>query len=721
MSGKQNTGGAKCKRYKVQCSLCNDIFDCDYVKKHTVSKHPELQKQSRLAPVILPGELKRKNPWTACSSKSKRTDFCADFCDSSRSSVESENVNIDNDENYDGDTDDCDDDYVDDDMELENILGTKTDVNFTNATNNACISIPSGPEDISRSRNCKPVQPILERFPKHKDGDRFRSFNSKLYHFKWLEYSVSQDSVFCYYCRHFSENGSISDYKCDTFIVTGYRQWKKCYGKSEKENRLLKHQLSFSHCKAVANYEAYNSTLEKGSVISQISKEHTMLIKENRHYLVTLCEILLTIAQQKIGVRESGSLFRASAIDIESESIDYGPHSGNFLSLLALVGNHDEVIARRIRHGPGNAKYTHHSVQNALLDIMADEVKNKIFEEMQAAEYFAILADETKDLSKKEQLSIAVRYLYDGNIHEEFLCIEELETLDAEGLSSKIINVMKDRVNFQNCIGQAYDGASVVSGKHAGVNAIIKDRVAPLANYIHCFNHRLNLVLVDVATSIQCVRDCLSLLQKLYVFVSCSNIHTKWIKMQTDRGLIVMELKQISNTRWACQASMLRTVCKRFMLLYELLSDVIENDSNSDRVIEARGLLYQFSPDFIKTLFALRHIFEFTKNTSDLLQSPELDYSDALELLEVLQERLNDCRTDTTMQNLWSQAANVCHDLGMHDLEESCDMQRETERRPQRAKQFPSYLKNFIVDCPVQREKLQNRGDFRRYVIYIFP
>ncbi|GBL64855.1 hypothetical protein AVEN_94616-1 [Araneus ventricosus] len=157
------------------------------------------------------------------------------------------------------------------------------------------------------------------------------------------------------------------------------------------------------------------------------------------------------------------------------------------------------------------------------------------------------------------------------------------------------------------------------------------------------------------------------------------------------------------------------------MLLYELLSDVIENDSNSDRVIEARGLLYQFPPDFIKTLFALRHIFEFTKNTSDLLQSPELDYSDALELLEVLQERLNECRTDTAMQNLWSQAANVCHDLGMHDLEESCDMQTETERRPQRAKQFPSYLKNFIVDYPVQKEKFQNRGDFRRYIIYIFP
>ncbi|GBN63044.1 hypothetical protein AVEN_167357-1 [Araneus ventricosus] len=152
------------KTSEVQGKLLNNekYFTLNVVyQEYTVSKHPELQKQSRLAPVIFPGELKRKKPRTACSSKSKRTDFSVDFCHSSRSSVESENVNIDNDENYVGDTDD---DNVDDDMELESILGTKTDVNFTNAANNACTSIPSGPEDISRLRNCNPFQPRLERF-----------------------------------------------------------------------------------------------------------------------------------------------------------------------------------------------------------------------------------------------------------------------------------------------------------------------------------------------------------------------------------------------------------------------------------------------------------------------------------------------------------------------------------------------------------------------------
>lgn len=75
--------------------------------------------------------------------------------------------------------------------------------------------------------NCSPVQPILESFPKHKDGDRFRSFNIRFYNFKWLEYSVSQDAVFCYYCRHFLENDTISDPNCLPFTKTGYWHWKK--------------------------------------------------------------------------------------------------------------------------------------------------------------------------------------------------------------------------------------------------------------------------------------------------------------------------------------------------------------------------------------------------------------------------------------------------------------------------------------------------------------
>ncbi len=44
-----------------------------------------------------------------------------------------------------------------------------------------------------------------------------------------------------------------------------------------------------------------------------------------RHYMATLCEILLTIAQKKMGIRES-ILFRTSYVDKDNENvIDYSP------------------------------------------------------------------------------------------------------------------------------------------------------------------------------------------------------------------------------------------------------------------------------------------------------------------------------------------------------------------------------------------------------------
>lgn len=260
------------------------------------------------------------------------------------------------------------------------------------------------------------------------------------------------------------------------------------------------------------------------------------------------------------------------------------------------------------------------------------------------------------------------------------------------------------------CIAQAYDGASVVSGKHAGVNAIIKERAAQFANYIHCFSHRLNLVLVDVAKAIQPIRDCLSLLQKLYLFISCSNVHIKWVKMQKDEKMKIIELKPLSNTRWACQATMLDAVCSRFVIVHRLLRDISVNDTNSDRVVEARGLLYQFSQSFIKMLFALRYIFKFTKNASDFLQNSKLDYSVALELVEALRDKLHECRNDTTIQTIWEQSKNIFHELGFNDVEEN----DRTERRSQRTTRVPSQLQGFIVDAPIQRDKLENKEDFKR-------
>lgn len=81
-----------------------------------------------------------------------------------------------------------------------------------------------------------------------------------------------------------------------------------------------------------------------------------------------------------------------------------------FLEILELCARRDSRLKTKIDELPKNAKYTHHSIQNELFDIMSKLVLESNAQEVKEAKYFAILADETKDISKTEQLSIIVRY-----------------------------------------------------------------------------------------------------------------------------------------------------------------------------------------------------------------------------------------------------------------------------------------------------------------------
>ena len=173
-----------------------------------------------------------------------------------------------------------------------------------------------------------------------------------------------------------------------------------------------------------------------------------------------------------------------------------------------MVAKHDPIVAKKIKRGPRNAKYTHHSIQNVLFDVMADMVRREIRDEISQATYFALLAEESKDFSKKEQIYFVLKYAVNGMIHEDFVGMKsDTRGLDAESLSALILEFMAAfGMNMNNCVGQGCDGASVMKGHFSGVNVLVR-REAPLANCVLCFNHRLNLVVVDVLKNIKKVAD----------------------------------------------------------------------------------------------------------------------------------------------------------------------------------------------------------------------
>ena len=141
-------------------------------------------------------------------------------------------------------------------------------------------------------------------------------------------------------------------------------------------------------------------------------------------------------------------------------------------------------------------------------------------------QFFSIIADETTNVGHEEQLSVVVRYVYEGKVEERLLSVETLEDTCSETLFATISNILHDNgLEMTNIKGQCYYGASNMSGEHSGLPKRIKD-ISPQALFTHCYAHCLNLVIVSAVSGCQ---DFFGLLQK-YVCV-----HTDL--QQTDGGL----------------------------------------------------------------------------------------------------------------------------------------------------------------------------------------
>ena len=75
----------------------------------------------------------------------------------------------------------------------------------------------------------------------------------------------------------------------------------------------------------------------------------------------------------------------------------------------------DNVLSDHLQSAPANATYTSKTIQNELIVVCGDLIRNKILERVRQACYFSVLADEAIDISNDEQLSISIHYLDEGS------------------------------------------------------------------------------------------------------------------------------------------------------------------------------------------------------------------------------------------------------------------------------------------------------------------
>jgi hypothetical protein len=201
--------------------------------------------------------------------------------------------------------------------------------------------------------------------------------------------------------------------------------------------------------------------------------------------------------------------------------------------------------------------------------LIANQIRKKLLPNI--SDYYSLIVDETSDISNKEQVSICLRWV-DNNlmIREHFIGFYDTPSTTGEALFELVKNVLKGlNLNPSKMVGKAFDGAASMSGQFKGLSARLSS-ISPLAIYVHCYAHRLNLAVESSCNQIKDVRDIISIVQALYVFIEGSpKRHAQFESINENDSFLT--LKKLCATRWACRHEAFKALCLSFSTVIKFL------------------------------------------------------------------------------------------------------------------------------------------------------
>ncbi|XP_076030931.1 zinc finger MYM-type protein 1-like [Oratosquilla oratoria] len=267
-------------------------------------------------------------------------------------------------------------------------------------------------------------------------------------------------------------------------------------------------------------------------------------------------------------------------------------------------------------------------------------------------------ADETTDCAMHAQLSIIIRYVYEDKICERFLGFYEISddksTTRLADVIATVLNSFHDATD--KLVSQTYDGAAVMAGTLNGVQSKLRDKGFKHAHFIHCYAHKLNLVLSKSAEKVSGVKMFFSHLRSFSKFTSSST------KRKSIFRQFSVSIPSLCETRW-CYRS--RTVSS-IKLLYENLKNAFTSilDSSEkwdeDALCQADNLLAKLN-DFTFMFFinSFDNILSQAGKLFDILQCKLLDIKYGQSKLNYFIHCVEGYREDEHYENILRDTAAV--------------------------------------------------------------
>lgn len=283
------------------------------------------------------------------------------------------------------------------------------------------IEVFRGSSDESENSSNDQTKPApLEDTPKQPPTNKFIPKWFKLY--SWLKYNQEKDFMFCNICtEHGKRNGMV----------------EHCQNRNFKKTTLDRHAVLPDHQAAIQApilKEDFQACQAKSS--SKEDKAVTVLMK----VVKWLCDEDVPLSKYK-----------------------------------SMMNLHQDLCVPDIAILQTGINYDSQYTANDLLDSLSAYADNELSQKMCASPFVTILADESTDISNTKRLVIYTQIIDDGMVPStHYVCNVECTDATGKGIAQAILSEMESRgISKDQIMSFGSDGASVMTGKHNGINSAV--------------------------------------------------------------------------------------------------------------------------------------------------------------------------------------------------------------------------------------------------------
>ncbi|KAL7104054.1 hypothetical protein ACP275_08G220400 [Erythranthe tilingii] len=326
-----------------------------------------------------------------------------------------------------------------------------------------------------------------------------------------------------------------------------------------------------------------------------------------------------------------------------------------------MAEDNDEINKVVLDNSQGNCIMKAPEIQQQIISAFAHLVSKTIICDIED-DFFALLVDEARDVSIKEQMAVALRYVNnEGKIIERFLGVVHVPNTTSRCLKASLECLLATfGLSLSRVRGQGYDGASNMQGEFNGLKSLIlKENKS--AFYVHCFVHQLQLALVQITKKNKQLSEFFGSLALLANIIggSCKRqelLREKQFEKLMERvsfdnfvsgsGLNQEStLKRPGDTRWNSYYFIIVSMIKLFPSVVSVLEHLENNSDDVAHCGQASILLRNivcFDVAFV--LHLMRSILGITNDLSQALQNKDQDLANAMKLVIFAKDRLQELR-----------------------------------------------------------------------------